>query len=360
MTSDDSFPIDIGIATDIGVNDSLTTLTNLSDPPQFGKVAINLNRSCNLRCTYCFLDKVPIQMTEETANSIIRQLPSLGTKEIHFFGTEPLMSYDRLKQITEGTNFPAGMTTNGTLVTRGKAKWIADNLERGVLLSCDGVEQACSQRRTIKGEPAFRQIIRGWDLLVDAGVTPAIAATVTPENLDWLVRSAKFLLMRPQNFVHFNFDTTYGKWSRRLLREKLIELADWYYGEYKPNGQGKIRNFHRDFDKTKASRVTCGACQNSVGIDWDGTIRGCHRNNMPSIGRVHDSEVILDIPLIDEFKQHNYRRCNECPANPCSTCYSNFIDVTGDWRKFNDEWCKVQLIKWEVKEYVKKVYGRRT
>lgn len=317
----------------------------------YQKVSINLNNACNLRCTYCFVSKQPQYMSRETADSLIAMLPTMAL-EAHFFGTEPLLSWPVMRQIVEALPGMAfGVTTNGTLVNKRNAKWMANHLAGGVLLSCDG-DGKHTARQYANGRSAHDKIIRGWDILVEQGVIPAIAATVTPDNLDWLLEDAQFLLSRPQKFVHFNFDTTFGKWDSRKLHVAWQRLADWYYTE-KP--AGIIRNFHPSQQKNKqlATRATCGACHGSIGIDWDGTLYPCHRTNLPSIGKLLPRAVEYKPLVIDQFKRARFNECYSCPANPCSTCYSNFEQVTGSPFKINREWCKVQLTKWNVQQQYK-------
>ncbi|KKN86535.1 hypothetical protein LCGC14_0267110 [marine sediment metagenome] len=341
-----------------------------STPPQqnnqYSEITVNLNEECNFRCTYCFIPKQPKFMTvQESLHvcEVIRDLLEDGGK-IHFFGTEPMLSYPLMTgmvswfQENMNKSFTLGMTSNGSLIDKTKAKWLKEN-KFGVLLSCDGIAEAHDLHRVSNtGDVTHSRVVRGWDNLLDSGIVPAIAATVTPDTVKMVKDSAAFLLGRSQQFVHFNLDTTHsGKWSTWELHKHWLNLATWYVKEgFK---LGTIRNFQnvkRAYKRTGGAkpqnRVTCGACQKSIGIDTDSSIKPCHRSNLEPVGQINENGATFFNDKFLKIQNYDFNQCHSCPAYPCSTCYSNFQDATGSMYALNQEWCKTQLVKWQVNEII--------
>ena len=281
--------------------------------------------------------------------------------KIHFFGTEPMLSFPVMAGIITwledkmDKSYRLGVTTNGSLINQYKAEFLKEH-NVGVLLSCDGIAEAHDLHRvSINGSSTHEDVIRGWDWLLTSGIVPSIAATVTPDTVKYLVESANFLLGRSQQFVHFNLDTTHsGKWSTWELHKYWQKLALWYVK--RGHKMGKIGNFdkakeaYKNYKGKSNQRSTCGACQKSIGIDVDGSIKPCHRSNLEPVGMVKKETVSIDMDKFLNIRNYDFNQCKSCPAYPCSTCYANFQDATGDMYAMNPEWCKVQLVKWQVNE----------
>ena len=119
--------------------------------PRMSYMELILTDQCNLRCSYCFeKDKNPHEMSDETAfasvDFLMKESGSLKNITILFFGGEPLLRFDLMQRVHAyaearakelGKTINWDMTTNGTLMTEEKARWLANS---GVkyLLSMDG------------------------------------------------------------------------------------------------------------------------------------------------------------------------------------------------------------------------------
>ncbi len=314
-------------------------------------------------------------MTLDAAEKVCKAVKSLLAEDgkIHFFGTEPMLSFPVIVAMISWFNenmdkkFKIGMTTNGSLITKEKADYLKEN-KFGVLLSCDGIAEAHDLHRvSLSGASTHEAVINGWDQLLSSGIVPAIAATVTPDTVKFIRESAAFLLRRSQQFVHFNFDTTHSvKWSTWELNRHWLELANWYNEEgYKLGVLRNLEQVKTAYERSRhksTTRVTCGACQQSIGIDVDGTINPCHRTNLDPVGSIDlkTEKISWNRDNFLKFRNYDFNECHSCPAYPCSTCYANFKDATGDQFALNPEWCKIQLVKWQVNEIVYRDYNVRT
>ncbi|MFN8412429.1 MAG: radical SAM protein [Anaerolineales bacterium] len=104
-------------------------------------VKIKVNYGCNLKCEMCKhwreTREAPISM--DRFKQTLTELAELGTKKIHFSGGEPLLRPQLPELVAHATELGmrVTMTTNGTLVTKEKAKAFIEAGLRGVNISID-------------------------------------------------------------------------------------------------------------------------------------------------------------------------------------------------------------------------------
>lgn len=101
---------------------------------------------CNLNCIYCPVIKsrssMPFYLAQKALDIFVSRNPYL--KKIRFFGGEPLIKFDVIKQVINSCrNMGKGrisfdLTTNGTLLSKGILKFLADNPRIELILSLDG------------------------------------------------------------------------------------------------------------------------------------------------------------------------------------------------------------------------------
>jgi radical SAM protein with 4Fe4S-binding SPASM domain len=131
-------------------------------------INVNLTAICNLGCTYCFADggdygRIKGKMEAETVDYIfafIRQhvTPS-QTVRFEFFGGEPLLNFDRIREIcerseqvhkTEGIDFIYRISTNLTVLPPGTLELFTDK-KFIVSVSIDGGADTHDRNRPTKG-----------------------------------------------------------------------------------------------------------------------------------------------------------------------------------------------------------------
>ena len=114
------------------------------------KFTVSITQECNLRCSYCYIEKKPISMSRETAGAVVdfifeSAIP--GEKiDIGFFGGEPLLRLDLIRYITGLIeNHPSytpekvqlAVVTNGTILSDEIAEFLNKH-NIAFCLSCDG------------------------------------------------------------------------------------------------------------------------------------------------------------------------------------------------------------------------------
>lgn len=177
---------------------------------------LGLTGRCNFACAYCYASNQPSEdMPLVVAVRAIELAAANGAFVLQFSGGEPLLAFERLRQIAEyvrDRGLPAVMQvqTNGSLITREIAGFFRE-AAIGVGVSLDGRPAENDRlRRLPSGEGSSGHILRGAAVLAEAGVEIGLTCVVAPENVRKLagivemaaylgnVRKIGFDLLRPQ------------------------------------------------------------------------------------------------------------------------------------------------------------------
>ena len=210
------------------------------------QVTLCLTHDCTLRCPYCYAgEKRRKAMPWEVAKAAIDL--TLAWQKAHysdkdyvlgFFGGEPLLEWDLLQRSdayaadaarAAGLRFGRTVTTNLTLLDRGKADWLrARRYKLG--LSIDGSPAMHdANRRFPDGCGSHAACMAALPLVEDfPAPRPEIICVVTPATAPLLAEGVRFLHARSALPIAVNPDFT-ADWddaSRAALRAAYETLAD--------------------------------------------------------------------------------------------------------------------------------------
>ena len=165
--------------------DDYEKFAKMMGPAPIKAMCLHIVHDCNLRCEYCFAAKGDFGqgrklMSLETGKRAIDfLLENSGTRhnlELDFFGGEPLMNFDVVKQVVayarskeEAYNkkFRFTITTNGLLLDEDKIDFINREMSN-VVLSIDGRKEINDQLRvTPGGKGSYDVIVPKYKALVD-------------------------------------------------------------------------------------------------------------------------------------------------------------------------------------------------
>ncbi len=155
-------------------------------------VVWNMTQACNLKCVHCYAHAVEKakgkELTTEEARSMIDDLAEFGAPVILFSGGEPLMRRDLipLAHYAVDRGMRAVISTNGTLITKEKAKELKDVGLSYVGVSLDGMEEVNDRFRGKKG--AFEEAMAGMRNCQDVGLKVGLRFTVNRMNVDEVPR----------------------------------------------------------------------------------------------------------------------------------------------------------------------------
>jgi uncharacterized protein len=178
---------------------------------------------CNLDCTYCYYLKKRNLYPEETnfrmsddllEEYIIQHINASSVPDIFFswHGGEPTLAgleffrrVVELQQIHRPDNCRIinGLQTNGTLLTHDWCQFLKrENFIVGI--SLDGPESFHSINRIRKdGQSCFKDVLRGYQLLVDYGIPCEILCVVNSINVHYPLEAYRFFKHLKAQFITF-------------------------------------------------------------------------------------------------------------------------------------------------------------
>ena len=324
-----------------------------SEEPIVKALCLNIAHDCNLACKYCFASQgdyggvkrelMPFDVAKRAVDFLISQSGPRKHLEIDFFGGEPLMNWDVVKQTVEYVEeegkkhnkiFKLTMTTNGLLLNQEKIDYLNDH-KMSMVLSLDGREEVHNRMRpSAGGKDTYHPIA---DNLVNAvkqrdGLEYYVRGTYTHKNLDFV---KDIMALADLGFVHLSMEPVVGeeheeyalkKEDLPILEKEYEKLADIYL-ERQLNGTGdKFNFFHYHMDLYRGPCMSkrlrgCGAGHEYMAIVPNGDIYPCHQfvgKEEYILGNVYEG-------LKETIWPKKFRDTNVFTKEVCSTCWAKFF-----------------------------------
>lgn len=153
-------------------------------------VVWNMTNRCNLRCAHCYLDaedrEYSNELSTEEAKRFIRGLGEMRVPVLLFSGGEPLLRRDLLELAEEAgaCGIRTVLSTNGTLITREKARALKAAGFQYVGVSLDGGPVMHDRFRAVEG--AFARALQGIRNALEEGLKTGVRFTLTRQNKEEL------------------------------------------------------------------------------------------------------------------------------------------------------------------------------
>ncbi len=169
-------------------------------------LCLHIAHTCNLNCSYCFASQgkyhgeravMSYEVGKRALDFLIENSGSRKNLEVDFFGGEPLMNFEVVKQLVayarsvekeKGKNFRFTLTTNGLLIDDDVIDF-ANRECSNVVLSLDGRKEIHDRFRVdYAGNGSFDKIVPKFKKLVDSrgGKNYYMRGTFTHANPDFL------------------------------------------------------------------------------------------------------------------------------------------------------------------------------
>lgn len=134
-------------------------------------IHIEITRSCNLNCKYCFLEKDNVEISKHTYFRLLDELIQLGTLTITFTGGEPFVRKDifHLIEVSRKKGFKIGILTNGTLIDKTTARWLFKQSVLDFKVTLYGANEETYENFTGKRE--FKKALKGVENLLNIGAS---------------------------------------------------------------------------------------------------------------------------------------------------------------------------------------------
>ena len=169
-------------------------------------LCLHIAHTCNLNCSYCFASQgkyhgeravMSYEVGKRALDFLIENSGTRRNLEVDFFGGEPLLNFDVVKQLVEyarsiekekGKNFRFTLTTNGVLINDDVIEFSNREMSN-VVLSLDGRKEIHDRFRVdYLGNGSFDKIVPKFQKLVEArgGANYYMRGTFTHANPDFL------------------------------------------------------------------------------------------------------------------------------------------------------------------------------
>ena len=351
---------------------------NIPDDYPIKALCLHISHDCNLRCKYCFAEggdfghgrkNMPFEVAKKAIDFVIARSGTRHNLEIDFFGGEPLINFDVVKQTVyyarslekeHNKNFRFTLTTNGILLNDEITEYINREMSN-VVLSLDGRKSVNDAvRYDVGGNGSYDRIVPKFKKLVENrnGKDYYVRGTFTSQNLDFAsdvehIRSLGFEQVSVEPVVLDKNDPLAIKEDH--LPRIFEEYQNLTNNMAELNRKGEFFNFfHFMIDLEQGPCVVkrvkgCGCGTEYVAITPDGDIFPCHRfagMDDFKLGNVLESFETKQ-ELVEYFKKStvlNKPECEKCWAKYyCSGgCSANNFNCHGDILKPHEISCEME------------------
>ena len=308
--------------------------------PVLKALCLNVTTGCNLRCSYCFAgaghiahQNMSFEVAKQAIDFLIAQSGSRINLEVDFFGGEPTINFDVVKQTVAyargienaaNKNFRFTVTTNGYALTDEMISFFNSEM-KNVVISMDGRKSVHdSIRRTAGDKPSFDDVLVNARRLVDARGDQEyyVRGTYTKKNLDF---SNDVISLYDYGFKEVSVEPVVTTGETALTPEDLPQifdeydkLADYLLAFRKKKG---LNFFHFMIDLSGGPCLNkrlrgCGAGVEYLAINPDGSVYPCHQfagDENFLMGNVSDGKL-------DEGIKETFHRCNIYSKAACQNC----------------------------------------
>lgn len=313
-------------------------------------LCLHIAHDCNLACKYCFADEgeyhgqkrelMSLEVGKKALDFLIENSGNRVNLEVDFFGGEPLMNFDVVKELVAygrsrekeaGKNFRFTLTTNGILMNDDVIEFCNKEISN-VVLSLDG--RQCvhdAMRPTRNGKGSYDIIVPKFKDFVSKRGDKSyyVRGTFTRNNLDFV---EDFKLMADLGFKEISIEPVVTSDDcDYAIREEDIETICKEYDKLaldiiERHKKGKpVTFFHYMLDLNGGPCVYkrlsgCGSGTEYLAVTPTGELYPCHQFvgiEDFCMGNVFEGVKRTDI--VDDFKL-----CNVYAKDKCKDCFARF------------------------------------
>ena len=277
-------------------------------------VVWELTLACNLKCHHCGSragKRRPDELDTDEALDLVRGLAALGTREVTLIGGEAFMRRDWLRIIRaiRDHGMDATLQSGGYRLTPERVRQAADAGLVGAGVSIDGPRELHDRLRGVRG--SFDSALAALRAIRDNGLVASVNTQITKLVIPHLRELQEIFIQNEAKNWQVQLTVAMGRAADNPelllqpydLLEVMPLLAELYHaGE--PRGLllqagnnvgyfGPYEHLFRGYGSGKAHYVGCMAGQTGIGIEANGTIKGCP--SLPT--QPYAGGNVRDIPL---------------------------------------------------------------
>ncbi len=310
-------------------------------------LCLHVAHTCNLNCSYCFASQgkyhgeralMSFEVGKRALDFLVENSGSRTNLEVDFFGGEPLMNWEVVKQLVRYArsiekachkNFRFTLTTNGMLIDDDVIEFSNKEMSN-VVLSLDGRKEIHDATRVdYAGNGSYDKIVPKFQKLVAARGDKSyyMRGTFTHRNPDF---TEDVFHMADLGFKELSMEPVVtGSDDPMRLDEKDIEIVKEQYEilakeMIKRDKEGRGFTFyHYMIDLTKGpcvyKRISgCGSGTEYMAVTPWGDLYPCHQfvgEEAYKLGDVFSG-------ITNETLREEFRACNAYARTECADCWA--------------------------------------
>ena len=310
-------------------------------------LCLHVAHTCNLNCSYCFASQgkyqgeralMSFEVGKQAFDFLIAHSGTRRNLEVDFFGGEPLMNLDVVKELVayarsiekaHGKNFRFTLTTNGVLLDDETTEFLNREMSN-VVLSLDGRREVHDRfRRDYMGRGSYDLILPKFQRFVEKreGKSYYMRGTYTHHNTDF---TKDIFHMADLGFTELSMEPVVCAPDDpcALTEEDLPILFEQYEilakEMIKRKKEGRPFTFYHYMLDLKNGpciykRITgCGSGTEYMSVTPWGELFPCHQfvgDEKYSLGNVFDGIKRPDV-------QDEFRSCNAYAREECRDCWA--------------------------------------
>lgn len=313
-------------------------------------LCLHVAHDCNLKCSYCFAAQgdfdgekllMPLEVGKKAIDFIIQQSKNRENLEVDFFGGEPLMNLDVVKELVIYGNekaakhqkkFKFTMTTNGVLLNAETREYLNNTMDN-IVLSLDGRKEVNDHmRQTVNDQGSYDVIINNIKAMAElrGDKDHYVRGTYTHHNLDF-AKDVQFLA--EEGFTSISVEPVVAEASHDyalteadlpVIMAEYDALALAYLKRHQDGLHYNFFHFNVDLDHGPCvyKRLSgCGAGKDYVAVTPEGDIYPCHQfvgNEAFKMGDVNQGITNGEIKKI-------FDAGNLLEKEDCKTCWAKYF-----------------------------------
>ena len=313
-------------------------------------LCLHIAHDCNLACKYCFAEEgeyhgrralMSFEVGKKAIDFLLENSGNRRNLEVDFFGGEPLMNWNVVKQIVEygrsketefDKKFRFTLTTNGMLLN-DEVMEFANREMSNVVLSLDGRKEVNDAMRPTRGGkgsydvivPKFKKFAEQREGVKDY----YIRGTFTRNNLEF---SKDVIHFADLGFRQTSMEPVVGEEdeSYAIRWEDIPKVKEEYdilakeYIKRKKEGRG-FNFFHFNIDLKQgpcvAKRLSgCGSGTEYLAVTPWGEFYPCHQ----FVGKEEFLLGNVDIGIVKNDICNEFKLCNVYAKPKCRDCFARF------------------------------------
>ena len=312
-------------------------------------LCLHIAHDCNLACQYCFAEEgeyhgrralMSFEVGKKALDFLIANSGNRRNLEVDFFGGEPLMNWEVVKQLVEygrskekeyNKNFRFTMTTNGVLLNDEIMDYCNREMSN-VVLSLDGRKEVNDKMRPfLCGKGSCDLIVPKFQKFAEmrGDRDYYVRGTFTRHNLDFSKDVTEFADL---GFRSMSIEPVVAKPEEEyaIREEDLPQIMEEYdhlaeeYIKRKKEGRG-FNFFHFNIDLNQgpcvAKRLSgCGSGTEYLAVTPWGDLYPCHQ----FVGQEEFLLGNVDTGVTNERIRDEFKLCNVYAKDKCRDCFARF------------------------------------